>query len=142
MSDYTILLIMQAFDAAVGHRCAARICGQRGATLSSRAHDGSNCRVYYAANATVTPCSRICRLTGCCSNLRFHAAGYQREDHSRFSGGRAIAYRPWPGAWINTDAALTTPMMKRSELTSGHDTRSSPSERRPMHVTARLTFPA
>ena len=55
MSDYTILLIMQAFDAVVGHRCAARICGQRGATLSSRAHDGSNCRVYCAANAMVTP---------------------------------------------------------------------------------------
>jgi hypothetical protein len=38
---------------------------------------------------------------------------------------------PWPGAWINTDAALTTPMMTRSELTSGHDIRSSPSERPP-----------
>jgi len=137
----TILLIMQAFDAAVGHRCAARICGQRGATLSSRAHDGSNCRVYYAANAMATPCSRICRLIGFCSNLRFHVTGYQREDHSRLA---AVARLPTGHGQEHGSIriALTTPMMTRSELTSGHDTRSSPSERRPMHVTARLTFPA
>ena len=58
-------------------------------------------------------------------------ARYQREDHSRLAAVVPLPTGPWPGAWINTDAALTTPMMTRSELTSGHDTRSSPSERPP-----------